>query len=62
MKLWIDQQMTMPIKCPSEDTAARFSPCVANPCRGPWGLVAAILASRMAFMRTVANRPLMDLS
>ena len=48
--------MMMPIKSPSEETAARFSPCVANPCRGPWVLIATILASSMAFIDgTVVN-------
>lgn len=48
--------MMMPIKSPSEETTARFSPCGTNPCRGPWVLIATILASSMAFIDgTVVN-------
>jgi len=48
--------MMMPIKSPSEEAAARFVPCAVNPCRGPWVLIATILASSMAFIDgTVVN-------
>jgi EmrB/QacA subfamily drug resistance transporter len=48
--------MMMPFKSPSEEAAARFAPGTAKPCRGPWVLIATILASSMAFIDgTVVN-------
>ena len=48
--------MMMPIKSPSEEAAARIAPGTSNPCKGPWVLIATILASSMAFIDgTVVN-------
>src|SRR5580658_5515242 len=48
--------MTIPIKSPCEEPAARATPGVVRPCKGPWVLVATILASSMAFIDgTVVN-------
>src|ERR1700756_280645 len=48
--------MMMPIKSPCEESAARAAPGVVQPCRGPWVLIATILASSMAFIDgTVVN-------
>jgi MFS family permease len=52
----IHQRMMMPIKSPSEEAAARIAPGTSNPCKGPWVLIATILASSMAFIDgTVVN-------
>src|SRR5579863_6689469 len=46
----------MPIKSPCEGAAARIAPGTAKPCKGPWVLIATILASSMAFIDgTVVN-------
>jgi EmrB/QacA subfamily drug resistance transporter len=46
----------MPIKSPCEELAARAAPGAVQPCRGPWVLIATILASSMAFIDgTVVN-------
>ena len=46
----------MPIKSPCEESAARAAPGAAQPCKGPWVLIATILASSMAFIDgTVVN-------
>ena len=46
----------MPIKSPCEELAARVAPDAIQPCRGPWVLIATILASSMAFIDgTVVN-------
>jgi EmrB/QacA subfamily drug resistance transporter len=46
----------MPIKSPCEESAARSAPGALRPCRGPWVLIATILASSMAFIDgTVVN-------
>jgi EmrB/QacA subfamily drug resistance transporter len=46
----------MPIKSPSEEVAARLAPGTSKPCKGPWVLIATILASSMAFIDgTVVN-------
>jgi EmrB/QacA subfamily drug resistance transporter len=48
--------MMLPIKSPCEELAARVAPGVLQPCRGPWVLIATILASSMAFIDgTVVN-------
>ncbi len=48
--------MMMPIKSPCEESGARFVPGALQPCRGPWVLIATILASSMAFIDgTVVN-------
>ncbi len=48
--------MTMTIKSPCEEQAARAAPGATQPCRGPWVLIATILASSMAFIDgTVVN-------
>jgi EmrB/QacA subfamily drug resistance transporter len=48
--------MMMPIKSPCEGAAARIAPGTAKPCKGPWVLIATILASSMAFIDgTVVN-------
>ena len=48
--------MIMPIKSPCEELAARVAPGAVQPCRGPWVLIATILASSMAFIDgTVVN-------
>jgi EmrB/QacA subfamily drug resistance transporter len=48
--------MMMPIKSPCEEAAARFAPGTAEQCKGPWVLIATILASSMAFIDgTVVN-------
>jgi len=50
------QQMTIPIKSPCEELAARTTPAAQQSCRGPWVLVATILASTMVFIDgTVVN-------
>jgi EmrB/QacA subfamily drug resistance transporter len=46
----------MPIKSPCEESAARAAPRALQPCKGPWVLIATILASSMAFIDgTVVN-------
>jgi EmrB/QacA subfamily drug resistance transporter len=46
----------MPIKSPCEESAARAAPGALQPCKGPWVLIATILASSMAFIDgTVVN-------
>ncbi len=46
----------MPIKSPCEESAARAAPAALRPCKGPWVLIATILASSMAFIDgTVVN-------
>ena len=46
----------MPVKPPCEGAAARIAPGTAKPCKGPWVLIATILASSMAFIDgTVVN-------
>ena len=48
--------MTMLIKSPCEESAARSAEGTGQPCRGPWILIATILASSMAFIDgTVVN-------
>jgi EmrB/QacA subfamily drug resistance transporter len=48
--------MTMLIKSPCEELAARSAEGTGQPCRGPWILIATILASSMAFIDgTVVN-------
>jgi EmrB/QacA subfamily drug resistance transporter len=49
--------MMMPIKSPCEESAAHIAPgSTVQPCRGPWVLIATILASSMAFIDgTVVN-------
>lgn len=48
--------MTVPIKSPCEESAANAAPGAAETCRGPWVLIATILASSMAFIDgTVVN-------
>src|ERR1700691_3953890 len=48
--------MTMTIKSPCEEQAARAAPGATQTCRGPWVLIATILASSMAFIDgTVVN-------
>src|SRR5580692_5724767 len=48
--------MTLPIKSPCEESVARTAEGTGKPCRGPWILVATILASSMAFIDgTVVN-------
>src|SRR3984885_8194560 len=48
--------MLMPIKSPCEELAARVAPGAVEPCKGPWVLIATILASSMAFIDgTVVN-------
>ena len=42
--------MMMPLKSPCEESAARAATGAVEPCRGPWVLVATILASSMAFI------------
>src|SRR6185369_5621927 len=45
-----------PIKAPCEELAAGVAPGAVRPCRGPWVLIATILASSMAFIDgTVVN-------
>ena len=56
MKARIDQRAMMPIKSPCEESAARAAPGALQPCKGPWVLIATILASSMAFIDgTVVN-------
>ena len=46
----------LPIKSPCEESAARVAQSAVEPCRGPWVLIATILASSMAFIDgTVVN-------
>jgi EmrB/QacA subfamily drug resistance transporter len=46
----------MPFKSTCQESAARVAPGAAEPCRGPWVLIATILASSMAFIDgTVVN-------
>src|SRR5579859_5507900 len=48
--------MTMPIKAPCEESAARVARGALQPCKGPWVLIATILASSMTFIDgTVVN-------
>jgi MFS family permease len=48
--------MMMPIKSPCEESEARAAPGAVQTCRGPWVLIATILASSMAFIEgTVVN-------
>ena len=48
--------MMMPIKSPCEQSAAHVRSGSVQPCRGPWVLIATILASSMAFIDgTVVN-------
>lgn len=48
--------MVIPIKSPCEGSPARFAPGALRPRRGPWVLIATILASSMAFIDgTVVN-------
>jgi EmrB/QacA subfamily drug resistance transporter len=48
--------MMFPIKSPCEESAAGAAPSAAESCRGPWVLIATILASSMAFIDgTVVN-------
>lgn len=48
--------MTLPIKSPCEELAAQAAPSARQTCRGPWVLIATILASSMAFIDgTVVN-------
>src|SRR6266702_2260081 len=48
--------MTMPIKAPCEESAVRAARGVVQTCKGPWVLIATILASSMAFIDgTVVN-------
>jgi EmrB/QacA subfamily drug resistance transporter len=52
----VDQRMMMPIKSPCVESAAHFTPDPVQPSRGPWVLIATILASSMAFIDgTVVN-------
>jgi EmrB/QacA subfamily drug resistance transporter len=52
----LDQRMMIPIKSPCEEPASRAAPSAAESCRGPWVLIATILASSMAFIDgTVVN-------
>jgi EmrB/QacA subfamily drug resistance transporter len=54
-KIRIDQLM-MPIKSPCEELAAHAAHGAVDTCRGPWVLIATILASSMAFIDgTVVN-------
>jgi EmrB/QacA subfamily drug resistance transporter len=56
LKVMIDQRVMMPIKSPREESAASAAPGALQPCRGPWVLIATILASSMAFIDgTVVN-------
>jgi EmrB/QacA subfamily drug resistance transporter len=56
VKVRTDQLMMMPIKSPCEEAATRAAPGAAQSCRGPWVLIATILASSMAFIDgTVVN-------
>jgi EmrB/QacA subfamily drug resistance transporter len=46
----------IPIKSPCEESAMQTAPRAVQPCRGPWVLIATILASSMAFIDgTVVN-------
>jgi EmrB/QacA subfamily drug resistance transporter len=48
--------MMPPIKSPCEESTARVAQGAVEPCRGPWVLIATILASSMAFIDgTVVN-------
>ena len=48
--------MMMPIKSPCEESSARAATGAVESCRGPWVLIATILASSMAFIDgTVVN-------
>jgi EmrB/QacA subfamily drug resistance transporter len=48
--------MMMPFKSPYQEAATRVAPGDPEPCRGPWVLIATILASSMAFIDgTVVN-------
>ena len=48
--------MMLPVKSPCEESGARVAPGAAESCRGPWVLIATILASSMAFIDgTVVN-------
>ena len=48
--------MMMPIKSPCEESLARAASGALQPCKGPWVLIATILASSMAFIDgTVVN-------
>lgn len=48
--------MMIPIKSPCEELKARVGRSAVQPCRGPWVLIATILASSMAFIDgTVVN-------
>ena len=48
--------MMMSIKSPCDESAARVAQSATEPCRGPWVLIATILASSMAFIDgTVVN-------
>src|ERR1700742_2152649 len=48
--------MTLPIKSPCEKSVAGITPGALQTCRGPWVLIATILASSMAFIDgTVVN-------
>src|ERR1700677_4381843 len=52
----MELSMTMPIKSPCEESAARAAPGGVQTCGGPWVLIATILASSMAFIDgTVVN-------
>jgi hypothetical protein len=56
LKIRTDQRVMMPIKSPCEESAARAAPGALQPCKGPWVLIATILASSMAFIDgTVVN-------
>src|SRR5579863_9892892 len=48
--------MLLPIKSPCEQSVAGVAPGPAESCKGPWVLIATILASSMAFIDgTVVN-------
>ena len=48
--------MTLHLRSPCDEPAACAAPGAAEPCRGPWVLIATILASSMAFIdSTVVN-------
>ncbi len=48
--------MMMPLKSPCEESAASVAPSAIRQCKGPWVLIATILASSMAFIDgTVVN-------
>jgi len=47
--------MMLPVKPPCEESAARAAPGAAESCRGPWVLIATILASSMAFIDGTAR-------